>query len=465
MATLPFDQCQRSAASLPKSAAPPLGNLAFDRIAGPSSERDQRRVLIIASRFPPLASVGAIRIRKFVKYLGEFGWSPVVLTGPIPEVANATEDASRLVDSESLKEVPETVEIARTSGSADAWPESLSARLGNGIGSVTRFAGLSNDRWRDGLQWRFERLQNRLSFPDRGVWRTMSGLRLAKALHRRYRFDAIFSSGMPFSDHLIGLAVSRALRVPWIADFRDPWVEYIHWKQWTGRWGAKATLRAERAVIKNATRVVGVNDHITARFKIRYPKLEKRKFVTVENGFDPADFNVASPRQRNTRFTMHYAGSLYGARSPENLIRAFERFCERCDQGRDQAELIFVGRVGPFLDRIQSGSQENVRYAGMLNHLATCRAMRQADVNVVLLPKVAGSQNDSSAKVYECLGSGRPVFAAVPLNGSAAQILHDRPHVYLHDPEDINGMSASIEHLFDRWLHDDLPDRPVGVDL
>jgi len=66
-----------------------------------------RRVLIIASRFPPLASVGAIRIRKFVKYLGDFGWEPVVLTGPIPSVTEATEDARRLLDNEGLSDVPE----------------------------------------------------------------------------------------------------------------------------------------------------------------------------------------------------------------------------------------------------------------------------------------------------------------------------------------------------------------------
>ena len=36
--------------------------------------------------------------------------------------------------------------------------------------------------------------------------------RLAVRLHRRFRFDAIFSSGMPFSDHVIALVVHRLLR-------------------------------------------------------------------------------------------------------------------------------------------------------------------------------------------------------------------------------------------------------------
>jgi len=424
-----------------------------------------RRVLIIASRFPPLASVGAIRIRKFVKYLGEFGWKPTVLTGPIPRGGESTEDARCLVDAEGLNEIPSSIDVARLEESIDEWPLMLSTRWGRRFGSITRHVGWSEVNWRDGLQWRFERLQNRLAFPDRGVWRTMAALRLARSLHRKHRFHAIFSTGMPFSDHLIGWVVCRALRLPWIADFRDPWFEYIHWKQWRGQWGALATQRAELAVVRTATRVVCVNHFLTERFQSRYPTLAKEKFETVENGFDPSDFSNDGARVRNPKFTIQYAGSLYGARSPENLIKAFERFCARCERAQSEAELVFLGRAGTYLDRIQNAAHQNVRYGGLLKHSATCRAMRQADVNVVLLPQVAGSELDVPAKLYECLGSGRPVLAALPLSGSAAHVMRDRPLVYLHDPEDIEGMSACIETLFNRWRCDDLPDRAMGADL
>ncbi len=39
-----------------------------------------KKVLMIAQYFPPAGSVGTLRITKFVKYLKEFGWQPVVLT-------------------------------------------------------------------------------------------------------------------------------------------------------------------------------------------------------------------------------------------------------------------------------------------------------------------------------------------------------------------------------------------------
>jgi len=38
------------------------------------------KVLIISFYFPPTNTIGAVRMGKFVKYLAEFGWDPVILT-------------------------------------------------------------------------------------------------------------------------------------------------------------------------------------------------------------------------------------------------------------------------------------------------------------------------------------------------------------------------------------------------
>lgn len=39
-----------------------------------------KNVLIISSRFPQRGGIGALRVLKFVKYLGCSGWQPTVLT-------------------------------------------------------------------------------------------------------------------------------------------------------------------------------------------------------------------------------------------------------------------------------------------------------------------------------------------------------------------------------------------------
>ncbi len=426
---------------------------AADDASGVGSARRTRCVLVIASRFPPVASVGATRVRKFVKYLGRHGWHPVVITGAMRRGQANAQDARRATDMDSLLDLPAGIEVHRLSGYADHWPTYLSRDCATMLASYIPWLGLDRRRLETGLKWRLTRIHDRLSFPDRGIWRLPLAVRLAKRLHKQHHFDAVFSSGMPFSDHMIGLAVQNALRLPWLADFRDPWVEYIHWRQWQGAWGQLLTRWAERAVCRRASYVISVNDHMTRRFAQRYRKRPSRKFVTIGNGFDPDDFHMAPITTERKEFRLLYAGSLYKTRSPEHVLEAFRKFTRDVPGSREHAWFDFAGRSGPHFEELQRLSQgENVRYLGMLPHAAALEAMMQADVNVIILPKLPGSENDTTAKLYECLGSGRPVLAAVPLDGAAARELRQHDGVVLCDPEDVDGIAKGIESLYCRWL-------------
>src|SRR4051812_4008837 len=47
----------------------------------------------------------------------------------------------------------------------------------------------------------------------------------ARAAVGERRPDAVVSFAQPWSDHLIGLALHRETRIPWVAHFSDPWVD------------------------------------------------------------------------------------------------------------------------------------------------------------------------------------------------------------------------------------------------
>ncbi len=196
-----------------------------------TNESSERRLLVVASRFPPVASVGATRVRKFVKYLGQFGWRPIVLTGSVPSEDNITSSHSPAADWESLSDLPSDLQVLRLSAFWDDWPAKAAAAIGRLVSRIP-FAG---DRTRIDLteraEWRLKSVHDALALPDSRIWRIGAAVRAALKLHRRYRFNAIYSSGMPFSDHLVALVLRKILCIPWIAEFRDPWVEYIHGPQ------------------------------------------------------------------------------------------------------------------------------------------------------------------------------------------------------------------------------------------
>ena len=414
-------------------------------------------MLIIASRFPPVASVGATRVRKFVKFLPEFGWDPVVITGAARKGDLTLHDARRASDFESLADLPAGVPVHRLGAALDHWPTYLARAAGQRLAPWTCALGVDELRWCSALKWRFEKLHDALAFPDRGIWRLPSTVRLALRLHRQYRFDAIFSTGMPFSDHVTAMVIQSLIRRPWLADFRDPWVEYIHWQQWQSDAGRRLTAAAESAVVRRAAFVISVNDPMTRRFAARYHGVGPAKFVTIANGYDPADFPASVPTPPTTGFRLLYAGSLYGARTPHTLLAAFRQFLDDTPGSRRHAFIDFAGRPGPHVDELLRESDAgNVRYLGMLPHGKTLEAMASADVNVIILPNLPGSANDSTAKLYECLGSNRAILAAVPIDGAAANELRRFDGVSICDPDCVDQISRAIGEYYQAWLSNDL---------
>jgi hypothetical protein len=400
-----------------------------------------------------VASVGATRVRKFVKYLEHDGWHATVITGAMRRRPTRSHDARRASDFESLADIPPSTAVHRLSPVVDAWPAFAARYAAARLAAITQFVGCHESYWTAKLRWRFDRIHNALAFPDRGVFRLPQAVALACRLHRARPFDAMLSSGMPFSDHLIALVLQNHLRLPWLADFRDPWVEYIHWKQWRSTPGLKLTRAAERVVVRRASFVISVNDHMTERFGLRYRRVPATKFVTLPNGFDPADFPEHRREQPSSRFHLLYAGSLYATRSPANLLDAFRRFIDATPGAAAHVRLDFAGRAGPSFDElIRPGDGETIGRLGLLTHREALARMVQADANVILLPNLPGSENDTTAKVYECLGSRRAILAAVPLDGAAARELRPYPGVWRRDPDDIEGLSAALGEMYAAWL-------------
>lgn len=423
----------------------------------PSCPPATRSLLVIASRFPPVAAVGALRVAKFCKYLREFGWAPVVITGAAAATDGHAESTAAARDASALADLPPDLSIHRLPAEVDHWPRAATSRWAERIARFTTPSGWSRDDVFAALSWRVQGWRQRASFPDAGIWRLRETVRLAVELHRRHRFDAILSSAMPFSDHLVAMCVQHAIRRPWLADFRDPWVEYVHWDQWRTPWGERLTRWAEAAVVHRAARVISIGPTMRERFARRYSETMRSKFVYVRNGYDPADFANAAPtspidaKPANRTFRMVYLGSLYGGRNPRVMIDAFRAFLDRHPAARQFASLEFAGRLGPHADSMREAAASlPVRFHGLLPHSQAVALMQSADVMVVLQSDAPGTEIDVSAKIYEYLGSNRPILALLGA-GDAADLLRKFDGVWQARPGDTGTIVAAMGDIFARW--------------
>ena len=124
-------------------------------------------------------------MRKFAKYLCDFGWKPVVITGAMRRGKTHSQDARRATDEESLLDLPEGLPVHRVSRVLDNWPALLSRWGAARLAWATSGLGLDEANWRGKLDWRLRRFHDRFAFPDRGIWRLPSLVRLAIRLHKQ----------------------------------------------------------------------------------------------------------------------------------------------------------------------------------------------------------------------------------------------------------------------------------------
>ena len=172
-----------------------------------------KKVLIITYYWPPSGGAGVQRWLKFVKYLREFGWEPIVYTPENPEAP--------AVDESLLKDIPKNL----TAIKRPIWePYNLYKNFIGQKKDERINAGFLTEKKKPGLAEKISVwVRGNWFIPDaRKLWITPSIKFLSDYL-KRNPVDAIVSTGPPHSMHLIALGLKKKLNLPWLADFRDPW--------------------------------------------------------------------------------------------------------------------------------------------------------------------------------------------------------------------------------------------------
>ncbi|MFM7090893.1 MAG: glycosyl transferase family 1, partial [Bacteroidota bacterium] len=207
-----------------------------------------KRVLIILYYWPPSGGAGVHRWLKFVKYLRDFGWEPVIYIPSNPDYP--------IVDPDRVKEIPENLEIIKR----PIWePFSLYRKFtGKGKDTKMDFGHLVNVKTHLQKGWK-ERLaiwiRGNFFVPDSRLFWVNPSVRFLSDYYIKSPFQAIITSGPPHSLHLIGLKLKEKYKIPWMADFRDPWSEYFPALMLT-KWAMKRHENLEKSILQAADKIV-----------------------------------------------------------------------------------------------------------------------------------------------------------------------------------------------------------------
>ncbi|NVO10080.1 MAG: glycosyltransferase family 4 protein [Bacteroidales bacterium] len=367
------------------------------------------KALIITYYWPPAGSSGVQRWLKFVKYLRDFGWEPLVYTANNPEVS--------AIDESLLSDIPDGVEVIRRNvpepyGIYKFLTGNRKKKIGVGFTSdSTKKRSIINSI----AIW----IRGNFFIPDaRMFWIAPSASFLSKYL-RNNPVDLIISTGPPHSLHLIGLKLSRKLNIPWIADFRDPWTDIYFYKDLKLTWLADSiNRRFERKVLKNADLTVVVSKSMADRFK----KIGAKKIEIIPNGFDHTDYSH-NVTLNNTVFSLVHVGTIPPNSNSDKFWKAISKMAENNTEFREKLQIRFVGNVDKSVIESLKGCKlfDKAEFLGYKPHSEIPSIQKSAQVLLVFIPST--SKEILTGKIFEYLAAKRPVIAIGPVGGDLDALL------------------------------------------
>lgn len=393
------------------------------------------KILICSFYFPPTGGGGVQRPLKFAQMLPEFGIDAHVL---------APTDSKWIHKGEDRPAIPgDHLHTAFFPGPRGRRPaEELYGR--NGV---------------DRLLHKLWLTPRRLLVPDEDVTWVPAAVASAVKIIREERIDVLLTTSPPTSVHLVGVLTKLLTGIPWIADLRDSIVAN------PDRRFQRRTVRAKegthrlvgRAICRRADATVAVTNRIAAEMQ---QLGSSTPVAVIPNGADFDDVTGLS-YQRGERFWITHTGSFFGQRDPRPFLGAL-------------AELdsdVMARFVGDFrhvdLDWVRANTLDGrVELLPFLPRARSLELQRASDALLLLLPDVGERGEDvPSGKLYEYLAARRPILAAVPPNGSAAQLIREAGAGIVVAPDDAEGIRRGFQELVDEWRSGNLDDLTLPPEL
>ncbi len=399
------------------------------------------KILLITYYWPPAGGSGVQRWVKFVKYLQDFGITPIVYVPENPSYP--TEDHTLLA------EIPAGVTVLKQP------IRTLQDRLAfSKKTKENKQAHTSNGGF---LSW----VRGNFFIPDPKISWVQPSVAYLETYLKEHPVDAIISSGPPHSMHLIALALQQKAGVKWVADFRDPWTGLYYNKDFRmHRLVQKKHQQLEKKVLKSADLVLTVSDTLQKEFA----KTSKRVCV-VSNGYDDEVFS-SKTLLLDRNFSIAHIGLLPKQSNPIILWKVLADLCKESSEFSKDLKICLTGTVHE--DAIASirasGLEKHLEHQTYVPHTAAIVLQQQAQVLLLVLPNTTNIAGVVTGKIFEYITAKRPILAIGPKGGDLDRLLQNTATGTLVGFEDADALKEKIQLLYANYKKGDTSIVPRNIE-
>lgn len=349
----------------------------------------KKKILMIASYFPPCGGVGVFRITKFAKYLKYYGYDPIIVT--MDSCYYPSNDNSLLEDIKGL--TIHRIKFGNSKKTIDGFKKALLTELPHII--------------------------------------------------EKENPDCLFLTGGPFQILPVGRKMFELYKTPYYIDLRDPWsLQKIQGKTKISRIKSKMIrIRDsyyERKTFSKAKGIIVVNESMKIEYQKKYPQYS---FHVITNGVDEEDFQKCKPIV-NKEFTICYTGKFdvsAGFRDPSNFFKAISDI--------ENIKFVHVGNKEEKVINLskQYNCYNKCNFVGFKGYYDTISYQKGAS----LLLLISGNEpSEQTGKIFDYAFSNRPILVISNKNNEIYKICKELKNAYV-----VENNEKSIKETINKILN------------
>ncbi len=337
------------------------------------------KIGILTYYWPPSGGSGVQRWLRFSNELVKLGYDVHVFTFKNPKYP--------IVDNELLKKVDNKIKVNFISGFEV--PNFLTNKNSN-----------SSESYKNSGVKSFVR--ELFFFPDSRKYLISPSVKYIKKYIEKTPLNCLITSGPPHSMHLVGLKLKKKTNLKWIADFRDPWSNFVQNKFLNKLESTRIKHEnKENLVLKFSDAILTTSKSLNKEFKLK----NHNTFYTP-SGFE----SFIKPKAYN-KFRILYAGSMKEFQNPINLWIALKELIESDISFKDLVEIVLIGNIDKnIIENKEFRLLQNTKIISYLSKKNLDKEISISELLMVCSVNVKGSNDIIPGKFFHYLSSGKKIL-------------------------------------------------------
>ena len=288
-----------------------------------------------------------------------------------------------------------------------------------------------------------------LLYPDPRIFWSKSSVKFLTKYMKKNNIQTVITTAPPHSMHTIGYRLKKILKINWIADFRDP---YVNWDILLNMKptfiSSKIHTYYQNLFLNNADKIVVTNTSLYDEFsKI----VSTNKLRVITNGSNIKPLKTSN----NKRFILSYFGLINKFRDPINFLNALEEMVSEDKVFKSKLELNFYGNIQKStIDYLKN----NKTLCGLFNyypnidHSKINKIIPKSSLLLLLLNNEK-NQNTTPYKLFDYLVSERPIITLGDFENKHVDTLlrtYNRYNTISYT--DIESIKSTVKKCFSQFL-------------